>query len=67
MTGTPDAPVQVAALQYCAAGTAAETLTFLLPMITRAAEDGATLVCLPEAASFLAANRTSLRVQVPRC
>ena len=61
MTGTPDAPVQVAALQYCAAGTAAETLPFLLPMITRAAKDGATLVCLPEAASFLAANRASLR------
>ena len=61
MTGTPDAPLQVAALQYCAASTAGETLPFLLPMITRAAEDGATLVCLPEAASFLAANRTSLR------
>ena len=39
MTDTKDAPVQVAALQYCAAGTAAETLPFLLPMITRAAED----------------------------
>ena len=61
MTGTPDAPLQVAALQYCAAGTAGETLPFLLPMMTRAAEDGATLICLPEAASFLAANRTSLR------
>ena len=61
MTDTPDAPVRVAALQYCAAGTAAETLPFLLPMITRAAKDGATLVCLPEAASFLAANRASLR------
>ena len=48
-------------LQYCVAGTAAETLPFLLPMITRAAEDGPTLVCLPGAADFLAANRTSLR------
>ena len=61
MTGTPDAPLQVATLQYCAADTAAETLPFLLPMITRVADDGATLVCLPEAASFLAANRTNLR------
>ena len=30
-------------------------------MITRAAEDGPTLVCLPGAADFLAANRTSPR------
>ena len=52
-------PLAVAALQYCAAGTAEETLATLLPMINRAACDGAKLICLPEAATFLAA--TALR------
>ena len=54
------APLAVAALQYCAAGTAEETLATLLPMIDRAAGDGARLICLPEAATFLAANRATL-------
>ena len=54
------APLAVAALQYCAAGTAEETLATLLPMIDRAAGDGARLICLPEAATFLAANRAAL-------
>ena len=53
-------PVVVAALQYCAAGTAEETLHTLMPLIDRAADDGAKLVCLPEAATFLAANRAAL-------
>ena len=53
-------PLAVAALQYCAAGNAKETLTTLLPMIDRAADDGAKLICLPEAATFLAANRAAL-------
>ena len=56
-------PLQVAALQYCAGGTAADTLPGVLAMVTRAAGDGASLVCLPEAASFLAANRRSLRAE----
>ena len=53
-------PVAVAALQYCAAGTAEETLHTLMPLIDRAADDGAKLVCLPEAATFLAASRAAL-------
>lgn len=53
-------PLAVAALQYCAAGTAEETLATLIPMIDRAASDGAKLICLPEAATFLAANRAAL-------
>ena len=61
MTTTPETteiqtissdPLQVAALQYCAGGTAADTLPGVLAMVTRAAGDGASLVCLPEAASF---------------
>ena len=53
-------PVTVAALQYCAAGTSQETLAFLLPMIAEAAEQGAGLVSLPEAATFLAGSRRAL-------
>ena len=53
-------PMAVAALQYCAAGTAEETLRTLMPLIDRAADDGAKLVCLPEAATFLAASRAAL-------
>ena len=56
----PRAPLAVAALQYCAAGSADETLATLLPMIDRAAGDGAKLICLPEAATFLAASRAAL-------
>ena len=53
-------PVAVAALQYCAAGTAEETLRTLMPLIDRASSDGAKLICLPEAATFLAASRAAL-------
>ena len=53
-------PLAVAALQYCAAGSAEDTFITLLPMIERAAADGAKLICLPEAATFLAANRAAL-------
>ena len=53
--------VAVAALQYCAAGTAEETLRTLMPLIDRAADDGAKLVCLPEAATFLAAAARGAR------
>ncbi|MEC7171777.1 MAG: nitrilase-related carbon-nitrogen hydrolase, partial [Pseudomonadota bacterium] len=56
-------PVAVAALQYCAAGTADETLAQLIPMIGRAADTGAGLVCLPEAATFLAKSRESLQAE----
>ena len=57
---TASGTVTVAALQYCAAGTSEETLTFLLPMIGEAAEQGAGIVSLPEAATFLAPNRKAL-------
>jgi len=53
-------PITVAALQYCAAGTAQETLASLLPMIAEAAAQGAGLVSLPEAATFLAGSRKAL-------
>lgn len=56
----PRPPLAVAVLQYCAAGSASETLSTLLPMIDRAAGDGAKLICLPEAATFLAATRAAL-------
>ncbi len=52
--------LRVAALQYCASGNAPETLSHILPMIESATQDGATLICLPEAASFIAENRDAL-------
>ena len=61
MTSDNITPFRVAALQYCAAGTAGETLARLKPLITRAADGGARLICLPEAATFLAANRAALQ------
>jgi predicted amidohydrolase len=52
--------LRIAALQYCAGADAGATLTQIEPMIARAAEAGADLVALPEAASFLAPSRESL-------
>lgn len=49
----------VAALQYCASDDAATTLSHIKPMIDKAAKF-AKLICLPEAASFLAANRAQM-------
>ncbi|MGB1176470.1 MAG: carbon-nitrogen hydrolase family protein [Candidatus Puniceispirillaceae bacterium] len=63
MSGGAATSLRVAALQYCAAGTADETLTQLLPMIGQAADAGAGLVCLPEAATFLAASRDDLQTE----
>jgi len=60
MTMAPEQPLRVAALQYCAGGSFEETLPRLEPLIGDAASSGAELVCLPEAATFLAANRASL-------
>ena len=60
MTAPAATPLRVAALQYCAGGSFAETLPRIEPLITAAAGSGAGLVCLPEAATFLAANRRSL-------
>jgi len=55
--------LRVAALQYCSGGDAETTLTHIDPLIRHAADAGARLVCLPEAASFLAANREALRAK----
>jgi len=63
MTGDTAKTLRVAALQYCAAGTADETLAQLVPMIISAADTGAGLICLPEAATFLAKSRESLQVE----
>ena len=63
MTGDQAVQLRVAALQYCAAGTAQETLVRLIPMIDGAAEAGAGLICLPEAATFLAASREALQTE----
>ena len=52
--------LRIAALQYCAGADASATLTQIEPMIACAAEAGADLVALPEAASFLAPSRESL-------
>jgi len=49
----------VAALQYCASDDAAATLAYIEPLIAKAART-ARLICLPEAASFLAASRAQL-------
>lgn len=51
---------RVAALQYCAGASPAETLPHLFDMIASAAAGGAQLVVLPEAATFLAASREAL-------
>ena len=60
MSAATKEPLRVAALQYCAGGSFDETLPQLESLITSAAAGGAGLVCLPEAATFLAANRRSL-------
>ncbi len=52
--------LRIAALQYCAGADASATLTQIEPMIVRAAEAGAYLVALPEAASFLAPSQKRL-------
>ena len=49
----------VASLQYCASNDAATTLAHIEPLIAKAATT-AQLICLPEAASFLAASRAQL-------
>ena len=53
----------VAALQYCASDDAAATLSHIEPLIAKAART-AQLICLPEAASFLAASRVQLAERV---
>jgi len=50
---------RVAAIQYCANDNAKDTLAHIQPLIAEAASR-ATLVTLPECASYLAASRNNL-------
>ena len=51
--------LRVAAIQYCASDNAKDTLRHIQPLIAEAASR-ATLVTLPECASYLAASREQL-------
>ena len=51
--------LRVAAVQYCAGDNAKDTLVHIQPLIAEAASC-ATLVTLPECASYLAASREQL-------
>ena len=53
--------IQVAVLQYCAGPDQASTLPLVSRLITEAASNGATFICLPECANFLAKDRAALR------
>ena len=57
-------PFKAAVLQYTARGTQQATLPIVEALIGAAASAGADIVCLPECASFLAANKTTLKEQV---
>ncbi len=52
---------KAAVLQYTARGTQDETLPIVEALVTGAAKAGAEIICLPECANFLAANKHSLR------
>lgn len=52
---------KAAVLQYTARGTQDETLPIVEALVTGAAKAGAEIICLPECANFLAANKPSLR------
>lgn len=53
--------LEVAVLQYCAGPDQTSTLPIVCRLISEAANRGASLICLPECANFLAANKASLR------
>ena len=57
-------PFKAAVLQYTARGTQQATLPIVEALIGAAASAGADIVCLPECANFLAANKTALKKQV---
>ena len=57
-------PFKAAVLQYTARGTQQATLPIVEALIGAAASAGADIVCLPECANFLAANKTALKEQV---
>ena len=52
--------MRIAALQYCAGEDTDVTLPVVEALIAQAVDKGAEMVCLPEAASFLPANRDTL-------
>ena len=52
---------KAAVLQYTARGTQDETLPIVEALVTGAAKAGAEIICLPECANFLAANKPSLK------
>ena len=52
---------KAAVLQYTARGSHDKTLPIAEALITAAAEAGAKIICLPECANFLAANKASLK------
>ena len=52
--------MRIAALQYCAGEDADVTLPVVEALIARAVDKDAKMVCLPEAANFLPANRKAL-------
>ncbi|MGB1473476.1 MAG: nitrilase-related carbon-nitrogen hydrolase [Candidatus Puniceispirillaceae bacterium] len=55
---SPSAPhPKAAVLQYTARGSQEETLPIAEALITAAAEAGAKIICLPECANFLAADK----------
>ena len=60
-------PFKAAVLQYTARGTQQDTLPIVEALIGAAASTGADIVCLPECANFLAANKTALKEQVEDC
>jgi predicted amidohydrolase len=53
--------IKAAVLQYTARGTQEETLPIIEALIVAAADAGAEIICLPECANFLAANKPSLK------
>ena len=53
--------IKAAVLQYTARGTQEETLPIVEALIGAAADAGAEIICLPECANFLAANKLSLK------
>ena len=57
-------PFKAAVLQYTAKGTQQATLPIVEALVGAAASAGADVVCLPECANFLAANKTILKEQV---
>lgn len=52
--------MRVAALQYAATGLIADNQEMMTRLITQAADEGATLICLPECANLIAKNRQAL-------